>query len=70
MSSRPLKTSVPAEPTTPLHNIIEREHLKSGKRINTAVKKLQSKGIIDAQGRSISKELPPDMRDESKCTLG
>ena len=35
-----------------------------------AVKRLQAKGIIDAQGRRIRKDLPPDMQEGSGCDLG
>lgn len=45
------------------------EQRKAGIRIRKAVKELQEKGILDEHGRRISKELPPDMREDSDCDL-
>ncbi|MGA2434350.1 MAG: hypothetical protein ABSG25_03600 [Bryobacteraceae bacterium] len=39
---------------------------RAGEHINSEVKRLQALGIIDANGRRIRTELPPDMRPGSK----
>jgi hypothetical protein len=45
------------------------EQHKAGVRIKKAVRDLQERGILDERGRRIRKELPPDMREGSKCGL-
>jgi hypothetical protein len=39
-------------------------------RIKEAVRRLQQLGIIDAEGRRLNKELPPDMREDSTTDFG
>ncbi len=39
-----------------------------GVRAETA--ELQAKGILDAEGNVIDRELPPDMREGSECDFG
>lgn len=39
-------------------------------RIKEAVSRLQRMGIIDAEGRRLNKELPPDMREDSLTDFG
>jgi hypothetical protein len=48
----------------------EQEERKADERIRKAFLELQEKGIIDEKGELISKELPPDMREDSECDLG
>ena len=47
---------------------------QEGKRLrqrrDAAVRDLQQKGILDAQGRLIKTELPPDMRPDSPTEFG
>lgn len=43
----------------------EQQDVLAGERVRAAVADLQARGILDAQGRRINKELPPDMRDDS-----
>jgi len=40
------------------------------KRVKTAVRELQEKGIIDPQGRRVRKELPPDMQEDADRDFG
>ena len=47
----------------------QQEDHKARHRVARAVKSLQKRGIIDAHGRRIRTELPPDMQPSSKCTL-
>lgn len=69
------KAGLPTFPEVDLENRAEvvafnRELLKkAGKRIRADVKKLQAIGIIDASGKRLRKELPPDMRPGSRCRL-
>ncbi|HME00222.1 MAG TPA: hypothetical protein VKM93_23180 [Terriglobia bacterium] len=46
------------------------EEKKADERIRRAVEQLQEKGIMDAQGRRVRKDLPPDMQEDSECDLG
>jgi hypothetical protein len=39
-------------------------------RVKTAVRELQEKGIIDAQGRRIQQDLPPDMQEDADRDFG
>ena len=39
-------------------------------RAKDAARKLQEAGIIDAEGRRIRKDLPPDMRDDRDRDFG
>lgn len=48
----------------------KQEERKAGERVREAVRRLREQGIIDAQGRRIRKDLPPDMREDSECDLG
>jgi hypothetical protein len=48
----------------------EQEERKADERIRKAFRELQEKGIIDAWGRRIRKDLPPDMQEDSECNLG
>ncbi|HXJ96864.1 MAG TPA: hypothetical protein VMT20_28835 [Terriglobia bacterium] len=48
----------------------KQEERKADERIRKAFHELQEKGIIDAQGRRIRKDLPHDMREDSECDLG
>lgn len=43
----------------------EQQDVLAGERVRAAVADLKARGILDAQGRRINKELPPDMRDGS-----
>jgi len=43
---------------------------RAGERIREAVKQLQDRGIIDAEGRLIPGDLPPDMAPDSKTDFG
>jgi hypothetical protein len=40
------------------------------KRVKAAVRQLQKKGIIDAQGRRIRQGLPPDMQEGADRDFG
>ena len=42
---------------------------KAGGRIRRAVKELQDLGIMDAEGRRVKKELPPDMQPDSETDV-
>ncbi len=46
------------------------EEQKAGERVRKAVKRLREQGIMDAHGRRVRKDLPPDMREGSECDLG
>ena len=46
------------------------EEREAGERVREAVRRLREQGIIDARGRWIRKDLPPDMREGSECDLG
>lgn len=46
-----------------------REEKRAGVLARKAAAELQALGIIDRHGRRIKKELPPDMREDSKCDL-
>jgi hypothetical protein len=48
----------------------KQEERKAGERVREAVRRLREQGIIDARGRRIRKDLPPDMREGSECDLG
>ena len=50
--------------------IRERDLQAAGLRIQEAVSRLQRMGIIDAEGRRLNKELPPDMREDSLTDFG
>ena len=39
-------------------------------RVKAAVRELQEKGIIDAQGRRIRQDLPPDMHKDADRDFG
>ena len=39
-------------------------------RVKAAVRELQSKGIIDAHGRRIRQDLPPDMHEDVDRDFG
>ena len=39
-------------------------------RVKGAVRELQKKGIIDAQGRRIRQDLPPDMEEDAGRDFG
>jgi hypothetical protein len=49
-------------------------HEQMGKRLqanrDAAVRDLQEKGILDAEGQLINRTLPPDMRPESDTDFG
>jgi hypothetical protein len=47
----------------------EQELEKARARRRKVVTDLQQEGLIDCQGRRVKKEMPPDMRPGSKCTL-
>jgi hypothetical protein len=40
------------------------------KRVKTAVRELQQKQIIDAQGRRVRQDLPPDMQEGADRDFG
>lgn len=42
---------------------------KARERVRKAVRELQEKGILDADGRRIRTDLPPDMQPDSKATF-
>ena len=50
--------------------IRERDLEAAEVRIKEAVSRLQQMGIIDAEGRRLSKELPPDMQEDSTTDFG
>ena len=50
--------------------ILERDLKAAELRIKEAVSRLQRMGIIDAEGRCLTKELPPDMREDSLTDFG
>ncbi len=50
--------------------IRERDLQAAEVRIKEAVSRLQRMGIIDAEGRRLNKELPPDMREDSLTDFG
>jgi hypothetical protein len=39
-------------------------------RVESAVRELQKKGIIDAQGQRIRQDLPPDMQEDADRDFG
>jgi hypothetical protein len=39
-------------------------------RVRAAVQELQEKGIIDAQGRRMRQDLPPDMQEDADRDFG
>ena len=39
-------------------------------RVKAAVRELQAKGVIDAEGRRIRQDLPPDMRADAARDFG
>jgi hypothetical protein len=39
-------------------------------RVKAAVRELQEKGIIDAQGRRVRRDLPPDMQEDADRDFG
>ena len=39
-------------------------------RIKVEVRRLQGLGVIDARGRRLNRELPPDMKEESITDFG
>ena len=43
---------------------------QAGVNIRAAVADLMARGIIDAQGRCIRQDLPPDMREDSDRDFG
>ena len=46
-------------------------HYPAGvERVKAAVRRLQESGIIDAEGRRIRKDLPPDMREGQDRDFG
>jgi hypothetical protein len=45
------------------------EKPRAGTRIKKAVEVLEELGIIDKKGRRFHKELPPDMRPDSKTDV-
>jgi hypothetical protein len=45
-------------------------YLAATERIKAAVRELQEKGIIDAQGQRVQKKLPPDMQDDANRDFG
>ena len=45
----------------------DQEEAEAAERVAAAVRELQQLGIIDANGRRISKDIPPDMREDSDC---
>ena len=49
-----------------LHQQMDRE---AKERARACIAELQSKGILDANGRRIRKDLPPDMREDSGCDM-
>jgi ABC-type phosphate/phosphonate transport system substrate-binding protein len=48
----------------------QQEERKARERAQEAVRRLQEQGIMDAHGRRVRKDLPPDMREDSECDLG
>lgn len=55
-------------PTALLRRSQERAK-NAGERIQKAVRELQQAGILDAEGRRIRTDLPPDMQPDSKATF-
>lgn len=45
------------------------EEALADERVRAAVADLKARGILDAQGRRVNKDLPPDMREGSKTDL-
>jgi hypothetical protein len=60
-----------ADPDNPEEwlEFLQQQGERAGDRIRTELKRLQALGIIDADGNRLKKELPPDMRPGSTCTL-
>ena len=50
--------------------IRERDLQAADLRIKEEVRRLQDLGVIDAHGRRLNKELPPDMKEESITDFG
>ena len=50
--------------------IRERDLQAADQRIKEAVRRLQDLGVIDARGRRLNRELPPDMKEESITDFG
>ena len=53
-----------------LAKIRERDLQAADIRIKESVRRLQGLGVIDAQGRRLNKELPPDMKEQSTTDFG
>jgi hypothetical protein len=48
----------------------ERDLQAAQVRIQDAVRRLQDLGVIDAQGRRLNPQLPPDMQEDSVTDFG
>ena len=47
----------------------QQEDALADARVRAAVADLKARGILDAEGRRLSKDLPPDVRDGSTTDL-
>ncbi|HXB72707.1 MAG TPA: hypothetical protein VNY05_31010 [Candidatus Acidoferrales bacterium] len=45
-------------------------YLAAVERVKGAARELQEKGIIDAQGRRVRQDLPPDMQEDAGRDFG
>jgi hypothetical protein len=50
--------------------ILDRDLQAADLRIKEEVRRLQDLGVIDACGRRLNRELPPDMKEESITDFG
>lgn len=46
-----------------------RMQTRAGVHVAEAMAKFRALGLVDAEGRAIERELPPDMRPESKSSV-
>lgn len=53
-----------------MNELHRQEVQRTRARIKEAVSRLRKQGVIDAQGRRIDPELPPDMRENSSTDFG
>ena len=65
----PTWKSVAVDNPNELRQLEEKEELDAEIRIRDAVRELEKAGVIDSTGRRIRQDIPPDMREGSKCDV-
>jgi hypothetical protein len=53
-----------------LKKFLSEEVERVGIRIGSEITRLREAGILDANGRRLKTALPPDMEEDSQCTVG